>query len=155
MIFFKDSKDKVFAFEARDVEHDNLLKARIAELNKKSSDLKRDVMIETLKSKIRISDALEQITETEKEDLLKPNQGQLILQHAREEHVWVKSELDNVEVQLMLHWTSDPRAKATVDAWSQYAQQLRNYTSTDDNGNPYIRDGETRPVSPLDVPEQE
>ncbi|WP_052708037.1 hypothetical protein [Salinivibrio sp. KP-1] len=82
-------------------------------------------------------------------------QEERALQRAREEHAWVKSELDKVEVQLMYHWTSDPRAKATVDQWSQYAQQLRNYTSTDDNGNPYIRDGETRPISPLDAPAQE
>ncbi|OOE45131.1 hypothetical protein [Salinivibrio kushneri] len=80
-----------------------------------------------------------------------PTPEELAQQHAREENYWVKAELENVEVQLMLHWTSDPRAKATADAWSQYAQQLRNYTSTDEDGNPYIRDGETRPISPLDA----
>ncbi|ODP98417.1 hypothetical protein BGL48_11835 [Salinivibrio sp. SS3] len=116
---------------------------------------KNEALIAELRSKILISEDLVQISEQEARDITSPSQEERAQQHAREEHCWVKSELDKVEVQLMYHWTSDPRAKATVEAWSQYAQQLRNYTSTGDDGNPYIRDGETRPVSPLDAPAQE
>lgn len=60
------------------------------------------------------------------------------------EHGWVKSELKSVDLQLKLHWTADPRAKHTVDAWSGYARALRDYTSTETDGNPIVV-GESRP----------
>ncbi|XAG86253.1 hypothetical protein MRM63_13765 [bacterium 19MO03SA05] len=66
------------------------------------------------------------------------------------EHAWVKSELDNVQVELMYHWTDDERASSTEEEWKQYARDLRNYTTTDENGNPQIREGETRPLRPTE-----
>lgn len=67
---------------------------------------------------------------------------------AQIEHHWVLSELANVEIELMYHWTDDPRATSTLDAWKLYARQLRDYTTTDENGTPSIR-GESRPVKPV------
>lgn len=64
---------------------------------------------------------------------------------AQIEHHWVISELANVQIELMFHWTDDQRATSTLDAWKLYARQLRDYTTTDDNGIPIIV-GSERPV---------
>ncbi len=86
--------------------------------------------------------------------LIKINQVRLDDYNAKKmfesEHSWVKSELDNVQVELMYHWTDDERASSTEEAWKQYARDLRNYTTTDENGNPQIREGETRPLRPTE-----
>ncbi|HDZ9246582.1 hypothetical protein [Vibrio cholerae] len=67
---------------------------------------------------------------------------------AQIEHDWVLCELANVQVELMYHWTDDPRSTSTLDAWKLYARQLRDYTTTDELGIPSIR-GEFRPLKPL------
>ncbi|MGT3829772.1 hypothetical protein ACVTEC_05830 [Vibrio cholerae] len=67
---------------------------------------------------------------------------------AQIEHRWVLSELANVQIELMYHWTDDQRATSTLDAWKLYARQLRDYTTTDELGIPSIR-GESRPVKPI------
>ncbi|HFG1617247.1 TPA: hypothetical protein ACGFX0_002138 [Vibrio cholerae] len=67
---------------------------------------------------------------------------------AQFEHYWVLSELTNVQIELMYHWTDDQRATSTLDAWKLYARQLRDYTTTDEQGTPSIR-GESRPVKPI------
>ncbi|EOW9149877.1 hypothetical protein ACN1YE_001311 [Vibrio cholerae] len=67
---------------------------------------------------------------------------------AQIEHHWVLSELANVQIELMYHWTDDQRATSTLDAWKLYARQLRDYTTTDEQGTPSIR-GELRPVKPI------
>ncbi|HCJ6926279.1 TPA: hypothetical protein NVB91_002439 [Vibrio cholerae] len=67
---------------------------------------------------------------------------------ARIEHYWALSELANVQVELMYHWTDDQRATSTIEAWKLYARQLRDYTTTDEHGTPSIRD-ESRPLKPL------
>ncbi|HDV5279202.1 TPA: hypothetical protein RI749_003284 [Vibrio cholerae] len=67
---------------------------------------------------------------------------------ARIEHYWVLSELANVQIELMYHWTDDQRATSTLDAWKLYARQLRDYTTTDEQGTPSIR-GDSRPVKPI------
>lgn len=64
------------------------------------------------------------------------------------EHYWVLSELADTQIALMYHWTDDPRATSTLDAWKLYARQLRDYTTTDEQGIPSIR-GESRPVKPI------
>lgn len=64
------------------------------------------------------------------------------------EHNWVKSELANVELELMYHWTSDDRAKSTEDEWKRYARDLRNYTTTDENDVPSVL-GDERPSKPV------
>ncbi|EEO00314.1 hypothetical protein VCG_001551 [Vibrio cholerae 12129(1)] len=67
---------------------------------------------------------------------------------AQIEHHWVLSELANVQIELMYHWTDDQRATSTLDAWKLYARQLRDYTTTNEQGAPSIR-GESRPVKPI------
>ncbi|GHY45426.1 hypothetical protein VCSRO70_1515 [Vibrio cholerae] len=67
---------------------------------------------------------------------------------AQIEHHWVLTELANVQIELMYHWTDDQRATSTLDAWKLYARQLRDYTTTDEQGTPSIR-GESRPVKPI------
>ncbi|RJK86191.1 hypothetical protein [Vibrio cholerae] len=67
---------------------------------------------------------------------------------AQIEHHWVLSELANVQIELMYHWTDDKRATSTLDAWKLYVRQLRDYTTTDEQGTPSIR-GESRPVKPI------
>ena len=73
-----------------------------------------------------------------------PTQDELNAKKAKVEHAWVESELDAVTIELMYHWTGDPRASHTEQAWKDYAISLRDYTSTDDDGNPVIV-GESRP----------
>lgn len=142
MIYYKDKNEEIYAYEESDLEHDNEIRAQIAELE--SSDGNEDLITDLL-TKIRISSELTQITEAEKDELLKPNEAQLAIQHAKSEHAWVKSELDAISVELMYHWTGDQdRAEHTEQAWKQYAIALRNYTSTDEDGNPIIV-GESRP----------
>ncbi|EGR2024055.1 hypothetical protein DYB89_03145 [Vibrio cholerae] len=67
---------------------------------------------------------------------------------AQIEHHWVLTELANVQIELMYHWTDDQRATSTLDAWKLYARQLLDYTTTDEQGTPSIR-GESRPVKPI------
>ncbi|NOE31972.1 hypothetical protein [Vibrio cholerae] len=67
---------------------------------------------------------------------------------AQIEHHWVLTELANAQIELMYHWTDDQRATSTLDAWKLYARQLRDYTTTDEQGTPSIR-GESRPVKPI------
>lgn len=67
---------------------------------------------------------------------------------AQIEHRWVLSELTIVQIELMYHWTDDQRATSTLDAWKLYARQLRDYTTTDEQGTPSIR-GESRPTRPI------
>ncbi|EPB6723190.1 hypothetical protein K6U40_14750 [Vibrio fluvialis] len=65
------------------------------------------------------------------------------------EHNWVKAELDNIQVELMYHWTGDiQRASATEDDWKQYAIALRDYTTTDSDGVVTVV-GDTRPLRPV------
>lgn len=80
-----------------------------------------------------------EMTEQEIDDFLNPEPT------ASGEHNWVKSELDAVTIELMYHWTGDHRASHTEQAWKDYAIALRDYTSTDDDGNPVIV-GESRPI---------
>lgn len=61
------------------------------------------------------------------------------------EHSWVTSELNKISVELMYHWTEDPRATHTEEAWKQYARDLRNYTTTDEAGIPSVI-GDSRPT---------
>lgn len=73
-----------------------------------------------------------------------PTQAELDAEKAKSEHAWVKSELNAASIKLMHHWTGDNRASHTEQAWKDYAIALRDYTSTDDDGNPVIA-GESRP----------
>jgi len=73
-----------------------------------------------------------EMTEQEIADFFKPEPT------PESEHNWVKSELDAATVELMYHWTGDPRASHTEQAWKDYAIALRDYTSKDDDGNPVI-----------------
>lgn len=80
-----------------------------------------------------------------------PSSDELLeFQRVVNEHHWVQSELENVQIELMYHWTDDERAISTLERWKQYARDLRNYTTTDANGNPQIREGETRPLRPTE-----
>jgi hypothetical protein len=63
---------------------------------------------------------------------------------AQIEHLWVISELANAQIELMYHWTDDKRSALTLEAWNQYARDLRDYTTTDDNGIPVVV-GDERP----------
>ncbi|MBY8210072.1 hypothetical protein KW541_10305 [Vibrio fluvialis] len=67
---------------------------------------------------------------------------------AKYEHYWVLSELQDVQVQLMYHWTEDRRATFTLSDWSQYARELRDYTTTDEYGIASIV-GSSRPIKPV------
>lgn len=158
MEYYKNRQNEVYAYDNADLEHDEQVKLRIAELEaeklnpptleggEEAKDY--DAIINQLRSTIRISDQLIPITEQEMQHLTAPNAEELERRFIESEHGWVKSELNNVQVELMYHWTDDDRAAATLDDWKQYARDLRNYTTTDENGNPKIRDGETRPVRP-------
>jgi hypothetical protein len=64
------------------------------------------------------------------------------------EHLWVKAELYDVQLELMYHWTDDRRATSTLDLWKSYARQLRDYTTTDATGKLSVC-GELRPVKPI------
>lgn len=79
-----------------------------------------------------------EMTEQEIADFLKPEST------PDGEHAWVKSELNAVTIELMYHWTEDSRASSTEQVWKDYAVALRDYTSTDDDGNPIVV-GESRP----------
>lgn len=73
-----------------------------------------------------------------------PTQEEIDAEKAKSEHSWVKSELNAVSIELMYHWTDDHRASHTEQAWKDYAIALRDYTSTDADGNPVVV-GESRP----------
>ncbi|MGT0149963.1 hypothetical protein ACT691_12155 [Vibrio metschnikovii] len=145
MIYFI-SDGQVYAFHPDDLEHDEQVKLRIAELEvekltppiledgEETKDY--DAIINQLRSTIRISDQLIAITEQEMQQLTAPSAAELERQFIESEHAWVKTELDNVQVELMYHWTDDERASSTEEAWKQYARDLRNYTTTDENGTP-------------------
>ncbi|WP_238116717.1 hypothetical protein [Vibrio cincinnatiensis] len=160
MKYYKNTQNEVYAYELEDLEHDEQVKLRIAELEaeklnppmiEEGEEAKDyDAIINQLRSTIRISDQLIAITEQEMQQLTAPSAEELERQFIESEHAWVKSELDNVQVELMYHWTDDERASSTEEAWKQYARDLRNYTTTDENGNPQIREGETRPLRPTE-----
>ncbi|EGQ7976955.1 hypothetical protein GN712_18560 [Vibrio cholerae] len=155
MKYFKNTKNEVYAYEIADLEHDERVKLRIAELEaekltppiledgEEAKDY--DAIIKQLRSTIRISDQLISITEQEMQQLTAPSAEELERQFIESEHAWVKSELDNVQVELMYHWTYDERASSTEETWKQYARDLRNYTTTDENGTPSIRT-DARPI---------
>jgi hypothetical protein len=63
---------------------------------------------------------------------------------AQIEHLWVISELANAQIELMYHWTDDKRSSLTLESWKQYARDLRDYTTTDENGIPVVV-GDERP----------
>ncbi|WP_158144899.1 hypothetical protein [Vibrio metschnikovii] len=160
MKYFKNTQNEVYAYELEDLEHDERVKLRIAELEaekltppnleEREEAKDYDAIINQLRSTIRISDQLIPITEQEMQQLTAPSAAEIERQFIESEHSWVKSELDNVQVQLMYHWTGDERASSTEEAWKQYARDLRNYTTTDEHGNPQIREGETRPPRPTE-----
>ncbi|WP_306687356.1 MULTISPECIES: hypothetical protein [unclassified Vibrio] len=160
MKYFKNTQNEVYAYEIADLEHDEQVKLRIAELEaeklnppmiEEGEEAKDyDAIINKLRSTIRISDQLIAITEQEMQQLTAPSAAEIERQFIESEHAWVKSELDNVQVELMYHWTDDERASSTEEEWKQYARDLRNYTTTDENGNPQIREGETRPLRPTE-----
>lgn len=158
MKYFKNTQNEVYAYELEDLEHDERVKQRIAELEveqltpptlEEGEEAKDyDAIINQLRSTIRISDQLIPITEQEMQQLTAPSAEELERQFIESEHAWVKSELDNVQVQLMYHWTDDERASSTEEAWKQYARDLRNYTTTDEDGVPSIRT-DARPIKPI------
>lgn len=78
-----------------------------------------------------------------------PSGDELCAQESLKEHQWVISEFNKVQVNLMYHWTGDiERIVATEQEWKDYAIALRNYTTTDENGNPVLV-GKERPVAPV------
>lgn len=80
-------------------------------------------------------------------DYAEPEYGKSDEEIAQIEHSWVISELADVQVELMYHWTDDTRSTSTLDSWKLYARQLRDYTTIDENGVPSVR-GESRPIRP-------
>ncbi|WP_202598616.1 MULTISPECIES: hypothetical protein [unclassified Vibrio] len=156
MKYFKNTQNEVYAYELADIEHDEKVKQRIAELEveqltpptlEEGEEAKDyDAIINQLRSTIRISDQLIPITEQEMQQLIAPSADELERQFIESEHSWVKTELDNVQVELMYHWTDDERASSTEEAWKQYARDLRNYTTTDEDGVPSIRT-DARPIN--------
>ncbi|QMV16648.1 hypothetical protein [Vibrio spartinae] len=67
---------------------------------------------------------------------------------AESEYQWVQSELADVDIQLKYHATGDiKRQQLTAEDWYVYAIALRDYTSTDDTGNPILV-GDVRPNRP-------
>lgn len=141
MKYFKNESGKVYAYNDEDLTHDDEIRNEIALLEQEKSAGYAKV-IEHLKSKIRVKSGLTPITKEERDELLAPSPER----QAREAHAWVKSELNSVTVELMYHWTGDGRASSTEQAWKDYAIALRNYTSTDENGNPQIvKDKPVRP----------
>ncbi|HAS3380698.1 TPA: hypothetical protein I6122_003320 [Vibrio cholerae] len=71
-----------------------------------------------------------------------------ILDFAYNEHYWVSTELNYVDLQVKYHQSSDRRAISTCELWYEYARQLRDYTSIDEHGFPVIV-GASRPVRPV------
>ncbi|MDW6094199.1 hypothetical protein SBX64_16800 [Vibrio rhizosphaerae] len=69
---------------------------------------------------------------------------------AESEYQWVQKELANVDIQLKYHATGDTkRQQLTAEDWYGYAIALRDYTTTDDAGQPVLV-GNTRPIRPTD-----
>lgn len=90
------------------------------------------------------------LTWDEFQDIVNPPKSneEISLEQAEIEHSWVASEFDIVQVELMYHWTGDlSRAVATEQEWKDYAIALRDYTTTDENGN-LVVNGNIRPISP-------
>lgn len=159
MIYYTDKNSVVFAYNEDDLIHDNNVRASISQLNeKKDQGLVNDGkiiiddaeyvfsdVISTLEGQIRISDSLTQITKDEADEILSSFQAGF---YAEVEHAWVKSELENAQVELMYFWTNDTaRQKSTEEKWKQYAIDLRNYTTTDSDGNISVS-GQSRPQKP-------
>ncbi|WP_158107667.1 hypothetical protein [Vibrio furnissii] len=157
MEYFKNDLGCVYGFELADVQHDEQVRLRIATLEqKKQTESERDddedlqdydALIEELRSTIRIADSLSSISKQEMEQLLAPSTQELKLQKASVEHAWVQSELAQVQIELMYHWTDDTRATATEDEWKAYARALRDYTSLGEDDNPIVV-GDARPIAP-------
>ncbi|SHF51490.1 hypothetical protein [Vibrio gazogenes] len=69
---------------------------------------------------------------------------------AKSEYQWVQSELADVDIQLKYHTTGDSkRRQLTEKDWKTYAIALRDYTTTDDAGNPVLV-GDVRPHRPTE-----
>ncbi|WP_233423266.1 hypothetical protein [Vibrio metoecus] len=81
-------------------------------------------------------------------DYVEPEYGKSDEEIAQIEHAWVISELGKIQIELMYHWTDDKRSTHTLDAWNQYARELRDYTTTDEDGVPSVV-GDERPVKPI------
>lgn len=64
---------------------------------------------------------------------------------AQIEHLWVKKEMALSDLQIALHIDEDERAIYTIEIWKQYRRDLRNYTSSSDDGVITIN-FENRPV---------
>jgi hypothetical protein len=65
------------------------------------------------------------------------------------ELIWVQTELDYVDIQLKYHTTGDTkRQQLTESNWHQYAIELRDYTSKNDDGRTVIV-GAKRPERPI------
>lgn len=124
MIYFKDSEGLVYCFCESDLAHDENVKAKIQELEVQT-DVDGVGYIEELKSTIRIDQSLVRISNSEAETLTAPANSEFELI----EHEWVKSELAQVQIELMYHWTDDKRASRTLEDWKEYARDLRDYTS--------------------------
>lgn len=65
---------------------------------------------------------------------------------ALKEHQWVISEIEKAQISLMYFWTKDiKRQTYTEQVWLDYIIALRNYTTTDENGDIKVT-SEVRPV---------
>ncbi|ASA57579.1 hypothetical protein [Vibrio gazogenes] len=73
-----------------------------------------------------------------------------VLVTAESEYQWVQKELADVDIQLKYHTTGDSkRRQLTAKDWKTYAIALRDYTTTDDAGNPVLV-GDERPRRPME-----
>ncbi|AMF92387.1 hypothetical protein AL536_02595 [Vibrio fluvialis] len=157
MIYFTDNTKDVYAFYKEDLEHDEQVKSRIAELeaeklnppeqDEAGNSQDYDALINQLRSTIRIGGELTPISEQEAQQLVAPSPEEMDDQKTKAEHTWVQSELESVQIELMYHWTDDERASFTLEVWKQYTRDLRNYTTTDDSGIISVV-GDTRPSRP-------
>lgn len=81
-------------------------------------------------------------------------QQEVVDNTAKIEHLWVKEQLKEVDIELMYHWTGDTsRQSYTEQDWKLYAIALRDYTSIVDN-SPVIN-SESRPISPHNTTSEE
>lgn len=163
MNYFIDSNDNVFAFSDEDLVHDSQVRTAVSDLEQQEKDgliidgkviiddveyLFSDVLT-TLKGQIRINSSLVSVTKEEAEAMSSPSEVELDTIHALTEHAWVKSELEEAQVELMYFWTEDiQRQKATEESWKAYIIALRDYTSCDDDGVITVT-ADSRPLKPV------
>lgn len=77
---------------------------------------------------------------------------EIVVDTAKEEHLWVKGQLKIVDIELMYHWTGDlERQSYTEQVWKDYAIELRNYTTLVDN-IPVVN-SDVRPTNPYNIEE--